>query len=107
LSQKDDHKLVKIINLLENHISQELWNLDQKDEDLRIFSKNKNKLKIDKTTRVLLIFIVTDKITLPRALVPKYLSIFHDQVGHFGIDRVCHHLRNVFGPQKRMISLTM
>ena len=75
LSQRDDPKLIKIINLLENNVKKELWNLIQKDEDFKLFSKYKNKLKIDETTRILLLNIVTDKIILPRALVPKYLAI--------------------------------
>ena len=98
INQRDDPKLVKLINLIENNVKEEKWNLDLKDEDLRLYNKHKKNLKIDQNTGVLLIKMITDKIILPRSLVPKYLSICHDQIGHYGIERVTHHLRNVFWP---------
>ena len=99
--QREDKNLSKIISYIESGSDPIFWKFDKNDENDIFLCKFKLKFKIDIISKVL-IFQNNDidQIVIPRSKVTHYLKITHDQSGHFGVDRVCHFLKQAWWPGK-------
>ena len=99
--QKKDETLLTIVNYLKADVSCDKWKLDKSSKATRIYTKYREKFRVDPLTDLLLIeWNGNECVVVPDTLRPFYLKTTHDDAGHFGVDRVSDFLKHLWWPGK-------
>ena len=100
-AQMNNPTLSKIIGYLQSDVDCTKWQFDEKDHREKIYTRFRERFRLDPYTNLLLIVWTNDEcVVVPETLRPYYLKTVHDDSGHFGIERVSDFLKHLWWPGK-------